>query len=122
MPYTEEQLNDLPADSYDGRERDLCDLLTADTMDWVYSVTEFYEDDDLEREAFLIFMMLMMNEAAFAALTDDIEGRWELRAQVQDDARDDSGEAFRQRLAQRLAHYRTLIRLTSEFRAHTKEN
>lgn len=119
MTYTEEELNELPADSYDGRERDLCDLLTENTMDWVYSVTEFYEDADLEREAFLIFMLLMMNDEAFAALTDDVPGRWELRAQVQDDARDDSGETFRQRLGQRLAHFRTLIRIASSFR---KEN
>lgn len=122
MTYTEDELNNLPDDSYDGRERDLCDLLTEDCMDWFYTTTEFYESDDLEREAFLLFTLLMMNEAAFLALTIDEPNRLELRSQVQDDARDDSGETFRQRLGQRLAHYRTLIRLTNNFARRIEEN
>lgn len=120
--HTDEEINNWPASSYYGRERDFCDLLTMDCMDWFYTTTEFFESDDLEREAFLLFTLLMMNEPAFLALTIDEPGRLELRQSIQDDANDDSGTGFRLRLAQRLRSYRELIRLARPFKTYNEEN
>lgn len=113
-----DDLNQLPSDSYAGRERDLCDLLTADTIDWLYTLTEYYESDGLEREGFTIFLLLMMNPLVARAMTEpdeiDDEALDKFISQIQDDARDDSGEVFTLRLRQRLQGHRRMIRFTAD--------
>ena len=111
--YTSDEMNTWPSDSYAGRERDLADLLTDDTLEAIDAAL-----DADEFAAYTIFMLLMMNEAAFLTLTNpplNEDDRLYLRALIQDDARDDSSEPFQARVAQRITARNTLIKLASGF-------
>lgn len=122
MTYTEDEMNNAPADSYMGHERDLADLLTDNTLDWYETQTHDYDEN---YTAWALFTMLMMNYDAARALTDVDEAEQDLAELIQacqDDARDDSGEIFQARIEQRLAMRKTLRNLTESFHRHTKED
>jgi len=111
LGFTADILNNAPADSYLGRERDLADLLSHSTLD---AIDNALAADEFA--AYTIFILMMMNEDAAVALTH--QRRTELRALIaliQDDARDDSSEPFQARVAQRITARNTLIKLASGF-------
>lgn len=114
-------MDEWPADSYGGHERDLADALTDDAMDYIEVALEYDPTDD-DMSIFYLYVMLMMHPAAARALTDVDEAEWDLAELIQslkDDARDDSGEIFKERIQQRLALRKTLRRLGEHL---TKEN
>lgn len=120
---TDDELNNLPADSYAGHERDLADLLDDDTLEYYETMVETYDEN---YTSWALFNLLMMHKAAFLAMIDlggaDPADALELRLQVQADANDGSGDAFQARLEQRLATRKTLRRLTENYRRHTETN
>lgn len=119
--YTAEQMNDWPVDSYNGRERDLADYLSDDTLD---AIDTALETDEFA--AYTIFILMMMNKAAAQAMVDIDEAEEDLQDLIQgcqDDARDDSSEVFQARVAQRLAIRNTIRNFaTTHFTTITKED
>jgi len=105
-------LNNAPADSYVGHERDLADLVSDDTLE---AIEVALETDEFA--AYTLFIILMMNYDAARAMTN--EDPTYLIRQCQDDARDDSSEPFQARLAQRIALRQTIRNIATQI---TKEN
>jgi hypothetical protein len=114
-PLTFDDLNNAPDDSYIGHERDLADLVDDPTLE---AIETALETDEFA--AYTLFILLMMNPVAAENMT--YEDPTDLIRHCQDDARDDSSEAFQVRLAQRMAARKTLRDLTASYRRHTEEN
>lgn len=110
-----------PDTSYAGRERDLCNVLNNETMEWYYCMASYGNDDNYN--AWALFNMLMVHSAAARAMTDaeaiDDESLDKLIAQIQDDANENSGDYFKTALNYRLEVWTTLQDLTSQFRNQT---
>lgn len=112
-------LDNAPDDSYIGRERDLADALTDDTLEFYEALTETHDED---AATWALFLLLMMNYDAARAMTIVDEAEWDLKElldAIQDDARGDSSEAFGQRLAERTAIRKTIRNFATQI---TKEN
>jgi len=94
-------LDNAPADSYVGHERDLADLISDYTLE---AIEAALETDEFA--AFTLFMLMMMlpTHAARALTNGDLDDDelGKLIGHCQDDARDDSSEPFQARLAQRM--------------------
>lgn len=102
-------ISDAPKDSYMGRERDLADMLTDETLDWLDTISEF---DDFAGMS--LFFLLMMNYDAARAMTEVDEAAEDLAELItacQDDARDDSGQVFTTRIKHRIEDRNLLRRI-----------
>lgn len=115
LGYSADDLNNAPADSYMGHERDLADMIDDPTLD---AIDRALETDEFA--AYTLFILLMMNPVAAENMT--YEDPTDLIRACHDDARDDSSEPFQARLAQRIAMRNTLRDLAASFRTHTEEN
>jgi hypothetical protein len=121
---TNYDLDNAPADSFMGHERDLADALTDDAMDYIEVAMEYDPTED-DMSIFYLYTLLMMNMPAALALTDmdpAEEDLVELITNLQDDANDSSGDYFKERIHQRLAARKTLRRLTDNFARRIEEN
>lgn len=114
LGFTADTLNNAPADSYIGHERDLADMIDDPTLD---AIDRALETDEFA--AYTLFILLMMNPVAAENMTN--EDPTDLIRHCYDDARDDSSEPFQARLAQRIATRNTLRKIASGF-PNTKEN
>lgn len=124
--YDPQDPSSWPDDSYDGRERDLANLLNGDTMEWVHVMNEYgysIDESGINPTSWHLFNLLMMHPTAARAMTDaeaiDDESLDKLIAQIQDDAHDGSGDAFQIALSYRYQVWTTLQDLTSQFRNQT---
>lgn len=100
-PLTFDDLDNAPDDSYIGHERDLADLIDDPTLE---AIETALETDEFA--AYTLFILLMMNSVAAENMTN--EDPTDLIRSCQDDARDDSSEAFQVRLAQRISIRNTI--------------
>lgn len=111
LGFTDDDLNNAPADSYIGHERDLADIVDDPTLD---AIDRALETDEFA--AYTLFILLMMNPVAAENMTN--EDPTNLIRACHDDARDDSSEPFQARLVQRMALRNTL----RNFAMKMKEN
>jgi len=111
--YTHEQINNWSDHSFFGKERNLCDQLDSNIIDWAME-----RDDagaDMTEVAFDLYSLLMMHRGVLEGATERADRSpsyiSRLRDELREDANDESGVGFRYRLEQRIYKRRELLGL-----------